>query len=932
MSIGGDIVSEAIALLQPTKEKFSETNIREYSGELDDMAKDNFVLPSYLYVQDWSPGSSVTEHDSASAILVEFNGVDHEPQDGSNLVYLNTYRVNVWIVYGYHLTTQHKQGGQFLDQEKGYHLYDAVLDLMAGRKLLKDAETIRFIRGERTYFGNLEGDNEAPMTLVGQENCATVYKLEFSIKAQSLWEQFGGGGGYPSLQRDGTKGPGETTDETGRITRTGDPWYIAAGPLKEQGGMSVDMEILVNDAYVDFNERAVQQLPNDRVTWRSVFPKIQLPSAILPCTDEAPTDSGDDHLIYDVVDGYPLDNGSAAYDEILYRRQASGLYAPNYRDLVQYSPRHALEFVTQGESFSVTAHDGLDKENILDPYDPEKSGSDQYITFSGFVAARVRSEGLLISKWDTTSNSNGWKLEIDSAGHVVFTLSQGDTGTIQQVVKINRDHRDEHWFGVLFSVVDAGTGNPTIKLFAPDGYYTDSDSSNASSTPTGSWTGWTVGTEGRIIESPFQLGGAKGQIAFAAYWQGPADNYDVANELNYHYLWRGLINPVNISQRPGLVVNRETTMAWPVNMPLSGGETVAKFVDSGSVVPQDHYTVQNNMRVMPFDRERENLIPFSEVFSNSSWGSALSGVNPEDTGPDGMVSAHELGADQSVQIDTGNAIDVSGHVSTIFSVWAHSENGGSINLTIDAASTEHKLTRKWTRVHVTEGAIAGTIRPQITAVGETISIWGAQLEEGLLEYNPGSDLYGSDPTGYIPTAGAASGEVGIDECYVDWTVLPGPLADRGKVQIALIPGKDMLGAADGSEFAAFQVQPENGTGEYIKVSAVLGSTTVKGETKRTITWNLVGEMGDKDPSFAAPEPVIAEEGSPLTVSVRWHLYGLELWVEGEAVAQGGGEHVFSDAPTRCHLMHNVENVSVSSSANWDNSNWIGACKEVRWWR
>ncbi len=942
MSIGGDIVSEAIALLQPIKNKFT-ANIREYCGELDDMAKDTFVLPTYLFIKNGQEGSSVSDHDEVSTVMVEYNGVDHELQDGSNLVYHNTYRVNIWLVVGYTMSTQHKQGGEFLDQADGYGLYDAALDLMAGRRLLKDAETIRFIRGERVYFGNLDATQQAPLILGSDENSATVYKLEFSIKAQSVWERFGGSVSYPSPERGGTR-EGEETEETPladedvRITAVGDPWYLATGPVQEQSGFAVDTEIIINDAYVDFNERCTQQLPNDRVTWRSVFPYIQLPSAIFPGTDKSRHTGAFDsyHRVFDVVDGYPLINTEATQSDILYRRQAAGLYAPDHRGLVRYSPYRALEFTTDEElPFEASTHDGSLPSMILDPYDIEEN--DPYLTFSGFVVARLTGPGLLMGKYvdeDPSSSSssslhfaNGWRLSVNASGEVVLALWDAGTNNDWEI-KLLDNHLDGQWFGVLFSVSKAGSNNPTVKLYSPHGHFSDSDQFNSTVPPSAdSFGGWTCDEEEPVIDAPFRLGGAKGQLAFASYWQGPADPYDVANDINFRYLWRGTINPVNVAENPGFVVTRDKRMVFPVHRPLGGGESVCSFAPDAAVVPHDQYAVQDNIRVLPFDRERQNLLTNSEDFT--SWGVAHSIIGPDVTGPNGLLSGFTLA---SGEIVSQSVSSLDGSAPYVLSIWARSDKQGTIRLN-PGTSTDIQLSSKWTRVHSGATGLSNPQTTSITAVGEDIEIWGAQLEEGLLEYDTLNDKYGSKPTAYIPTGSSDSGLVGIDECYVDWTVLPGPLADRGKVQTTLFANADLLGADDDSAFTAFQIQSGDGSGEYIKVFGTLGTITdALDETRQTITWHVVGEVGEVDASIDSPEAVIVEEGQPLTVAVRWHRFGLELWVEGEAVALASGECIFAATPKQCHLMHNVVNASVSSSSNWDDENWMGACKEVRWWR
>jgi len=186
MSIGGDMVGEVIAQLQPIHQHHTSPKviIREYGGELDDLEKDTFRLPTTLFTYTEGEAEKVL-----STILVEFNGAEHTVQDGSNVAYLTTYRVNVWIVAGYGYSTGHLEGGAALKLEEAYALYDAVLDLTAARRILKDAETVRLVGGERVYFGAVDGD---PPAFNDGDLCAVVYKLEFTINANSVWQEFPG--------------------------------------------------------------------------------------------------------------------------------------------------------------------------------------------------------------------------------------------------------------------------------------------------------------------------------------------------------------------------------------------------------------------------------------------------------------------------------------------------------------------------------------------------------------------------------------------------------------------------------------------------------------------------------------------------------------------------------------------------------------------
>jgi hypothetical protein len=207
------------------------------------------------------------------------------------------------------------------------------------------------------------------------------------------------------------------------------------------------------------------------------------------------------------------------------------------------------------------------------------------------------------------------------------------------------------------------------------------------------------------------------------------------------------------------------------------------------------------------------------------------------------------------------------------------------------------------------------------------------------------------PTAYIPTSGGAQ-STSYDECYVDWSRYPGPPAGQGKVEVTLLPGADIIGvepetssssssgAFVGESYAAFRVEDDEC--RFIRVFGETGETE---DGERSLTWKLEGCLPDGSgstwtPELSAPDPILVEENKPVTVAVRWYRKAVELWVEGEVAgrcAPDPGVLVrFGGDPTRCQLMRDTcgEGSSSSSTAcpGDGHEKWIGACKEIRWWK
>ena len=663
MSVGGDIVSEVIALLQPIHDTYG-INVREYGGELDDKDKDQFSLAKHLY----TAGEPEEEYPT-SVVLVEYAGVENKPQDTSHIVYLNTYRSNVWLISGYEYNTENKQGGDPLVHGTGLEVYDGVLDLMVGRKLLEGAERLKLEKSSRVYYGD-DGGGE-PFT---DENlCALVYKLEFSFQAQSVWAE------PPYVE------PGH--------------WYNAAGSVEEKSGFQAELDVPINPYVVDFAERAEQPLPVERVHWRSSFPDVPMPTALFPCADEGPNE------LVDVVDGVVLPR-AAGSPAALHRRIAAGFHAMNWLGMVQFSPARALEYV---ESSKFEATDGL----TLDPLDGDEPES-----IAGFLVMRLRKlEGplrILMAKQSGTTPPEppGWGLVVTENEGIAIAVYNGDPASPTiTVAPINRDHVACGWFPVFFFVRLEG-GGAELHVETPLGVSTNTVTAIASLSNT---------------NAKFQLAGEGLQVALAAYWQTDIFTLDELIRPNRLQLWRGLVHPLDAKAPFGLDLRRNAVVGAVVHQALGTGDVVGKFggvpaAQNPMLVPQDPYRLCGRVRGLPHDGERENLLVNSEDFS--AWTDGPPG--PTATGPDGMYSAFELSEGDTISQSGAAEGDYT------FSVWARSRSGGEIELAIGSVAEMFSLDSRWARVWTTSSPGA-PFDVHIGARGaddSTLEIWGSQLEIG----------------------------------------------------------------------------------------------------------------------------------------------------------------------------------------------------------
>lgn len=225
-----------------------------------------------------------------------------------------------------------------------------------------------------------------------------------------------------------------------------------------------------------------------------------------------------------------------------------------------------------------------------------------------------------------------------------------------------------------------------------------------------------------------------------------------------------------------------------------GSPNTFVFSDGGNirVGPQkynDTYLIPGPLVMPGFGSgTHENLLLYSEQFDNAAWvsssGAGESVTANTLTAPDGSTTGDEYapGVNRYFYQDS-NSGDQAGNTAT-FGLWVKSDTGGMIalNLYADGGTNSYSLTvpitTEWSYQSITQlipVGETGDLQCVVVTTGNgipsplsEIHVWGAQL------------TINNGPTGYLPTASAAAGEVSgttaqnIIMREIDGTVDPTP--------------------------------------------------------------------------------------------------------------------------------------------------------------
>lgn len=149
---------------------------------------------------------------------------------------------------------------------------------------------------------------------------------------------------------------------------------------------------------------------------------------------------------------------------------------------------------------------------------------------------------------------------------------------------------------------------------------------------------------------------------------------------------------------------------------------------------------------------RTNRCLFSEDFTNAAWVKTNTSATGDTTvAPDGATTADTLAATGA----NGTTLQtfVAAAAFKTFSVWIRRLSGtGNIDITLDngATWTTVAVTATWQRFSFHQNLANEICGIRIVTSGDSIAVWGAQVETDVEEVNA---------TSYIPTAGASASRV-----------------------------------------------------------------------------------------------------------------------------------------------------------------------------
>ena len=183
-------------------------------------------------------------------------------------------------------------------------------------------------------------------------------------------------------------------------------------------------------------------------------------------------------------------------------------------------------------------------------------------------------------------------------------------------------------------------------------------------------------------------------------------------------------------------------VTYPAETAVWGGQSLPSvlptlnldFVNSRTIDPRITFTRATTATYyngVTSALAEQNLLTYSQTFSNAAWVASNATVGAVTTAPDGTSTAYPLTA------SAGNGTLLQTFTATAnaytFSIYIQRVTGtGNIDITVDGVTySTQTTTGTWTRFSVTTTPAAGTKTAgiKLATSGDAVNIWGAQIEQ-----------------------------------------------------------------------------------------------------------------------------------------------------------------------------------------------------------
>ena len=270
-------------------------------------------------------------------------------------------------------------------------------------------------------------------------------------------------------------------------------------------------------------------------------------------------------------------------------------------------------------------------------------------------------------------------------------------------------------------------------------------------------------------------------------------------------------------------------------------------------IPRLDYS--NGVAQILIENTSTNIIPYSEDFSQSDWGKTNCTITANQSiSPDGTLNADLMTA----TADDARLEDVVGSTGVVVtqSIYVKSENGNNVSGQIDFAGANvvtFTANNEWQRVETTlsDTSINPRLRIRITNNGDSIYIWGGQVEEQTYA------------TSYIPTNGTA--------------------VTRAAETLKKAGNSDLINSTEGTLYCEIAALTDDGTRRGISISDGAATANVVRISYHSVSNTIRGQVRVGGSLVASNQVVLPDTRDYHKVAFSYKENETRLYVDGAEV-------------------------------------------------